>query len=94
MTPADSLTAAETFEAALDRSDFPSACIALDQYLDPLRTGGGPLAEIARARDLIATSLRAVVARRTVLARDLARLRQLQGGYRARPAANTWEISG
>ena len=93
MRSADCPSSAEAFYAALESGDFPSAGAALARYLEPIRSGGC-LTEIADARTLIDAGLRAAVERRAVLARDLFRLRQLQAGYRLRPAANTWEISG
>jgi hypothetical protein len=94
MTSADCLMSGAAFGAALDAGDFASAGAALEVYLAAVRSGRFGLAEITEARRLIEHGLRTAAERRAVLAQDLSRAWQLQRGYRSRPIANTWEISG
>ena len=93
MTPADLPSSPEAFQAALASGDFAPRAPPLPVTWNRFARAGGASPR-SRGPGTGRTRIEAAVERRAVLARDFVRLRQLQGGYRSRPAANTWEISG
>jgi hypothetical protein len=86
------MTSAATLEAALASDDFSLAQTALDSYMESFRSSGRSLAEVREARDLIDRSLTAAVKRRVKVAGELARLRNLHGGYRPPRISTTWQV--
>ena len=86
------MTSAVTLEAAVASDDFSLAQTALDSYLASFRSSGRSLAEVGEALQLIERSLSAALTRRSKLAGELARLRNLHGGYRPPRISTTWHV--
>jgi hypothetical protein len=88
------MTPAATLDAALASDDLSLAQSALDSYLASFRSSGRSLAEVSEALQLIDRSLLAARTRRVKLAGELARLRNLHGGYRPPRISTTWHVEG
>jgi hypothetical protein len=84
---------AEAFRSAVESGDFDAAHAALDGFAASVRARPASLDEIARAKELVESCLAAAIGRRTEIARELARLLQVDRGYRPRRAQNTWQIN-
>ena len=86
------MTSATTLEAALASDDFSLAQSALDSYLASFRSSARSLPEVAEALQLIDRSLSVALSRREKLAGELARSRNLHGGYCSPRISTTWHV--
>lgn len=88
------MTHSETFLAAIEANDFRLAGCALHAYICWFQSAPRTLAEIAAAKDVIASGMRLTAHRKSRFTEDLMLLTRLAAAYCPVKTTHTWRVQG